>query len=73
MAVTTTATFNCLFTPRMASPQEKTFCVLEFAKINMVVTVERVFEACMNSFISSFSGITLLPILGQISFQPNLA
>ena len=37
------ATFSCLFTLGMASPQQKAFCVLEFAKTNSVVTVQRAF------------------------------
>ena len=38
------ATFSCLFTLGMASPQQKTFCVLEFAKTNSVVMVQRAFR-----------------------------
>ena len=38
------ATFSCLFTLGMASPQQKAFCVLEFAKTNSVVMVQRAFE-----------------------------
>ena len=38
------ATFSCLFTLGMASPQQKAFRVLEFAKTNSVVTVQRAFR-----------------------------
>ena len=38
------ATFSCLFTLGMASPQQKAFCVLEVAKTNSVVTVQRAFR-----------------------------
>ena len=32
------------FTLKMATPQQKAFCVLEFAKINTIVTVQYAFS-----------------------------